>query len=169
MCAQLRIENMLDDFIKYNETFFGESCILMLFLNEEKNLYKLFGENSKKSKEIIKMIKEQKKLLWIGKTSNSQCRIDDFYSPAKRENSLQESIAQLISGAKITSDKNEYRKNRILIAEWLKNNTVFYARLCSNFDEPDSETIKKNLIKKYNLPFNRKYNKTNFNKILFTK
>ncbi len=101
---------MLDDFIKYDETFLGKSCILMLFLNKEKDLEKLFGENSKKCKEIITMIKGQKILLWIGKTSNSQCRIDDFYSPIKRENSLQESVAQLMAGIKITSDKNQYKK-----------------------------------------------------------
>lgn len=139
----------------------------MLFLREEKALAKLFDKNRSKSKEIIKMIKGQENLLWIGRTKNSKHRIEDFLSSIKRKNSLQESIAQLKAGKDIVNDKNKYQNIRAQIAEWLEKNTVFYVRLCSSFKEPNPEIIKKDLIKKYNPPFNRKYNKSNFNKILF--
>lgn len=158
---------MLDGFIKYNENFDGKSCILMLFLKEESGLNSLFADNYNKISEIISMTKKYKYLLWIGRTNNSQFRISDFYSSKKRENSLQESIAQLVAGEDITDKKKEYLKTREKIAKWLLYNTEFYARLCSDFGVMEPEIIKKNLIKKYNLPFNRKYNRANFNRVLF--
>lgn len=159
---------MLDNFIKYDESFYGKSCILMLFLKEENGLNSLFADKYNKINEIVSMTKKQKYLLWIGRTNNSKFRIDDFYSSKKRENSLQESIAQLIAGKNIANKKDEYIKIREKIAQWLFDNTEFYARLCTDFGEIEPEVIKKNLIKKYNLPFNRKYNRVNFNRILFT-
>jgi len=158
---------MLDNFVKYDESFYGKSCILMLFLNDINKLNNLFANNYNKINIIISMIKQQQNLLWIGRTDNSKFRIDDFYASNKRENSLQESIAQLIAGKYIIYQKEEYIKLREIIAEWLYDNTVFYVRLCSDFEEEEPEIIKKNLIQKYKLPFNRKYNKTNFNKILY--
>ncbi len=157
---------MLENFVKYDESFYGKSCILILFLKDENKLNELFVNKNKINK-IINMIKTQENLLWIGRTNNSKFRIEDFYSSKKRENSLQESIAQPIAGVDIMDKKKEYLKIREKIAKWLLSNTKFYARLCSEFEENDPEIIKKNLIKKHRFPFNRKYNKSNFNEILF--
>lgn len=159
----------LKDFDRYNENFWGKPCILALFSKDEEAIEELFKNNSKKAKLIISKIKSQKNLLWIGRTNNSKFRIEDFYSSNKRENSLQESIAQLIAGKSITNKKEEYDDIRKIIATWLNQNAKFHAYLFSDLESDKLEVEKKKLIQKYKPPFNRKYNKKNFNEILFAK